>query len=74
MVLPGSCQSGWPVLPSRDIVSSGPRLLPKAMSGSVALLQPSSVLMSKASVAIEGQVTAGIWVATWGHISVQGPS
>lgn len=44
------------------------------MSGSVALLQPSSVLMSVASVAIEAQVTAGIWVATWGHIGVQGPS
>lgn len=53
MVLPGSCQSEWPVLPSRDMVSTGPRLLLKTMSGPVALLQPSSVLMFVTSLLLK---------------------
>lgn len=63
MVLPGSCQSEWLVLPSRDMVSTEPRLLLKTMSGPVVLLHPSSVLMSVASLLLKA-VTAGIWVAS----------
>lgn len=55
MVLPGSCQSAWLVLPSRDMVSTGPRLLLKTMSGPVALLQSSSVLMSVASLLLKAK-------------------
>ena len=38
--------SGWPGLPLRTMGTSGPELQLRAMSGSIALLQPGSVLMS----------------------------
>ena len=41
-----------------DMLSSGPGLLPSAMSGSMTLLQPGSVLMSMAPVTIGDHVDA----------------
>lgn len=44
------------MLPSRVMVTSGPRLLLRVMSRSVVLLQPGFVLMSIAPVATKGHV------------------
>lgn len=52
------------------MVISGPRLLPRAMSGSVVLLQPWSGSMSVAPVTMEGRVVWGIWTTTWGSVGV----
>lgn len=52
----GSCRSEWTVVLPDAVVMSGPELQLRAMSGSIALLQPGSVLMSK--VTIEDHVDA----------------
>ncbi|EGV93345.1 hypothetical protein I79_002079 [Cricetulus griseus] len=49
------------------MVSSGPRLLLRTVAGSVALLQPRSVLMSEGPVIFEGHTEV------WGCVGVQGP-
>ena len=48
MPLSEACSATW--------VISRPRLPPRSMSGSLALQQPGSVLMSMTTVAIEGHV------------------
>lgn len=44
----------WPALPPEPLIMFGPKLLPRAMSGSMSLHQLGSVLMSMASVVTEG--------------------
>lgn len=48
----------WLSLSAQAMVTSGPQLQPRAMSGSVALLQPGSVMISVAHVTTEGCVNA----------------
>ena len=50
----GPCRSEWPKLLPNVMVTSGAELQLRAMSGSMALLQPVSVLMSTASDTIKG--------------------
>lgn len=54
----GSCRSEWTVVLPDAVVMCGPELQLRAMSGSIALLQPGSVLMSKISVTVEDHVDA----------------
>lgn len=54
MLLVGTYRSGWPLLPSRAIVMSKPKLWLRARSGSVVLLQLGSVVMLMSHVATKG--------------------
>lgn len=54
MLQTGPCRSEWPSLLPNAMVTCGPELRLRAMSESMALLQPGSVLMSKAPVTIDG--------------------
>lgn len=53
MLLLGPGRSGWPVLSSVAMVLSKQVLLPRALSGYMALPQPRSVLMSLAPETVE---------------------
>ena len=52
------CKSEWPALLPKAVVTPRPELQMSAISESVALLQPGSVLMSSARVTIEGHAHA----------------
>lgn len=54
----GTCRSQWPALLPDHMVTSGPELQLNAKSGSVALLQPGSVLRSRVLITIEGHMDA----------------
>lgn len=56
--------------PSGAVVSSGPELLPRAMSWFVALQQPGSGLISGVPVITEGHVDDGVCSATPEHVGV----
>lgn len=49
-----------------------PMLLPEAMSVSVVLWQPGSMLMSKSHVITKGHVMSLVWVAAWDYFDKQG--
>lgn len=59
---PGPYWSGWPALPME---TSGPKLLPRAISGSVVLLQLGSVLMFTAYVMLIGIMHVEICLPCW---------
>lgn len=63
----GPWWSKWPAPSSGAMESSGPGLLPWAMSNYVTLLQPGSVLMSEAPDNIKGRVDARDLAATSAH-------
>lgn len=56
-----------------SMVSSGSGLWPTAMSGSIALPQPGSMLIFTVLVSIEGCVTVQTVAPTWTHVGVQEP-
>lgn len=65
MLLLDSCQSWRPVQPSRAMVTSGPKLLLMAMSGSLVLLLLGSLLTSIVCVTTGGHmndVLTYVWV------------
>lgn len=57
----------------RTMVLSRPGLWLRAMSRSVALPQPGSVLMSVAPETTEDQANLEVWATTWGHVDGRGP-
>lgn len=60
-----ACATG-DMLPPGDMLSSGSELLLRAMSGSIALLQPGSTLMSGVPVITEGHEDAqGLGCHMW---------
>ena len=65
----GPWWSKWPAPSSGAMESSGPGLLPRAMSNYVTLLQPGSVLMSEAPDNIKGCADARSLTATSAHFS-----
>lgn len=68
VILPwGTCQSGWPNLSPRAMITSNPGLLPGTMSVSVILTQPES-MMSVVHNATKGHTD------TWGLGSILWPS
>lgn len=57
-IMPLSCLSERSVLPPGVMMASGPELLSRATSGSVALSQPGSVMMFITSVTTEDHMDA----------------
>lgn len=55
-MLLGLCQPERAALPSRTVVTSGPKLLLRALSGSMVLLQLGSMLMSMTHITTEAHV------------------
>ena len=49
-----ACRSEWPALLLNVLVTSRPELQLRVMSGSIILMQPGSVLVSKAPITIKG--------------------
>ena len=49
-----ACRSEWPALLLNVLVTSGPELQLRVISGSIILMKPGSVLVSKAPVTIKG--------------------
>lgn len=59
-------------LPPRTRMMSKPGLPPKAMSGSMVLLQRRSILTSMTHVTTKAKGMPRVWVATSGHFGVPG--
>lgn len=70
MLLQELCQSEWSVLPPGARVISEPRRLPRTMSGSVALLQPGSVLKFVAHGNRKGHMDTQGLGCNLGHVGV----
>lgn len=72
MLSPVPYRSQWPVLPYKAMLASlSKQLQPRAMYGSLALLQQESVLMSVSPVTIKSMWMYGVWTSPGAGVMVK---